>query len=186
MSAPNNVPPNIPDSGGRGSGLIVLIVVGLGIFALIVGWNGILNPPPKPTSEQLRQAEDQRRQVERQLMEAVRQVEPQEAPVTHTTPRSAIPFSVSDGDAKQKYERATQLPPNWATQECVDIIVRYPDSPEATLAADMLIDKSDHILYRDFLTLTGERLPVDYDLPRDQVIAILRASFEKRGIRPAK
>src|ERR1017187_6299462 len=90
----------------------------------------------------------------------------------HTAmPPPGTSFEPSTGNARQKYERAVNLPPNWATQECVDIIVRYPDSPEATLAANMLIDKWDHILHRDFLTLTGRQLPVDYDMSRDEVVA---------------
>jgi len=187
---PNDLQPsntNVPDiTGERVSCLVMLAVMGIGIFALIVGWNGILNPPPKPTPEQLHQVKLQQQDVERQLDEIARRAEAQIRSESNTIKPSATPFHLSNGDAKQKYDRAVNLPPNWATQEYVDIIVRYSDSSEAAQAANMLIEKWDHILDRDFLKLTGQRVPHGYDLSRDETVEILNAAFKRRGLNPRK
>jgi len=171
---------------GRWDILIVFLVMCIGVFALIVGWNSVINPPPKPTEEQLRQVKAQTRDIKRQLLDTVRQAEQKEPPAALPKPPGPTPFRLSDGSAEQKYERATALPPNWATQECVDIVVRYPNSPEAARAAHVLIEKWDHILHRDFLTLTGQRLPVDYDPPQGEVVSALKAAFQRRGVNPAE
>lgn len=168
---------------GRGSVFVGLVFVAICVFALIVGWNGIINPPPKPTPQEVRDVRLRGQEVERKLMEAVREAEAQ-APQPAAPPGTR--FRVSDGSATEKLARARTLPPNWATQECVDIVLRYQSAPEAGPAADMLIEKWDHILHRDFLSLTGERLPVDYDMPRDEVVAILKNAFRTRGVPTSK
>lgn len=167
---------------GRWNLVLGVFLIGLFLFAFVVNWNGIINPPPKPTAEQIRQAKLQTKEVERQLLDVVRQVETQKPPASFPAPPAPTPFRRSEGNAQQKYERAITLPPNWATQECVDIVVRYPKSQEATHAANMLIDKWDHILDRDFLMLTGQRLPTDYDPPQTEVVAFLKAAFARRGV----
>lgn len=192
MSTPQrNIAPISGNTGGRFSVVGVLIFVGLCIFALAVGWNGILHPPPKLTAEQLHQANLEEQAVERQLSDAVRQSKVGSAhdlstpPVTSPGVHSLSPPGLS---AKEKYALASNYPPNWATQECVDIIVRYPDSPEAAFAADILVDNWDHILYRDFVTLTNLRLPVDdyTNMPQKETVEMLRVAFHNRGIHPTR
>lgn len=90
-------------------------------------------------------------------------------------------------DARSKYDLAlSYLPnaPNWAVRESVDIVVRYPDSREAQLAAVLIMDNCDHIGPSDFYTLTGQMPPPN--MPRAQQIDILMSAFEKRGLFPKR
>jgi hypothetical protein len=88
----------------------------------------------------------------------------------------------SNPEAKQKYDLAVQYlarnQPNWAVDEAVDIVIRYPASKEALLSAVLLMDKCDHIGFQQFYVLTGYHLPVGRDLPRAQLIDILQAEFQ--------
>ncbi len=98
------------------------------------------------------------------------------------------PVKFTNSEAARKYAKAEQYladrAPNRAVDEAADIVMHYPDSLEATQAAILLMDKCDYIGLQQFYTLTGHRLPVNYELPRAQQIDILMVAFQRRGIFP--
>ncbi|MCX6980460.1 MAG: hypothetical protein NTV08_06870 [Verrucomicrobia bacterium] len=98
------------------------------------------------------------------------------------------PVKMSNPEAARKYDQAEALlatkATNPAVDVAVDIVLHYPDSYEAGRAAILLMDKCDYIGMQQFYTLTGYRLPVDYELPRSQQIDLLMAAFQKRRIFP--